>query len=273
MNQMERFESSLLVFQAIRPASNIIVLKEVLKSAPPLNSHAAKFIFATETGLILGYNAEANPTTAILGVDRTTAGSIYKGLAIAVTSDEPFIYAADFFNALIDVFDSEFNYVTSFTDTTVPAGYAPHNIRNIDGKLYVAFALQNETDSEPVPGLGNGFVDVFSPQGTLIQRLVSNGNLNAPWGLEIAPDNFGKFSEALLVGNFGDGIINAYNPSNGNFLGQLTDKNGAPIIISGLWALSFSPEDDDDDKRANLFFTSGPGGQTHGLVGRIHPRK
>src|SRR5262249_34043892 len=147
-------------------------------------------------------------------------GAIYDGLAIGDAGGAHFLYAADFHNGKIDVIDGQFNQVAlgtngfgTFTDPNLPAGFAPFNVQNLGGKLFVTYAKQNAAATGDVAGPGNGFVDVFDTSGNLLQRLVSGGALNSPWGLALAPANFGDFSNDLLVGNFGDGTINAYNPT------------------------------------------------------------
>jgi uncharacterized protein (TIGR03118 family) len=161
-------------------------------------------------------------------------GAVYKGLAIA--PDQSLLYAANFRAGTVEVYDPTFKQVNTITDPTVPAGYAPFNVQVLDGKLYVSFALQNSSGHDDVAGAGNGFVDVFNLDGTGMQRLISNSVLDSPWGLDIAPPGFGDFANDLLVGNFGDGTINVFKPD-GTLLGPLTDANGKPIVIEGLWAL------------------------------------
>ena len=191
------------------------------------------------------------------------------------------LFATDFHNGKVDMFDSSFHWVGSFTDATVDAGFAPFNVQNIGGWLFVTFAKQlgpeNEDDEA---GPGNGFVDIFRPDGHLVRRFASHGMLNSPWGLAVATRSFGKFRDALLVGNFGDGRINAYNLRTGAFLGQLSDPHGGPIQIEGLWALGFGRDsdwgrDDDNDDVPNnaLYFTSGPADESHGLLGVIVPAR
>src|SRR5262249_32442787 len=173
-------------------------------------------------------------------------GAIYDGLAIGDFGGAHFLYAADFHNGKIDVIDGQFQLVDpgtngfgTFTDPNLPQGFAPFNIQNLGGKLYVTYAKQDATATRDVAGPGNGFIDVFDTSGHLLQRLVSGGALNSPWGLALAPSNFGSFSNDLLVGNFGDGTINAYNPTTGAFVGQMLDDNGNAVQIGGLWGLQF----------------------------------
>jgi uncharacterized protein (TIGR03118 family) len=168
----------------------------------------------------------------------------------------------------VEEYDSTFTFVKSFTDTTLPDGYATFGIKNINGNLYVTFALQNTMKHDDVPGKGHGFVDVFDTDGKMIQRFASKGKLNSPWGLALAPADFGKFSNELLIGNTGDGKIHAYDLATGHFEGTLKNQNDKPITNDRLWALDFgdsvvagSPDD--------LFFTSGYNNETDGLFGKI----
>ena len=234
----------------------------------------ALFIFATEDGTISGWNAAAG-TNAIRKVDNSGAGAIYKGLAIGNNGSANFLYAANFHAGTIDVFDTGFAPATLasyFTDPNLPSGFAPFNIQNINGNLYVTYAKQDALGQDDVAGAGNGFVDVYDTNGNLVRRLISNGSLNSPWGLALATANFGAFSNNLLVGNFGDGLINAFDPTTGAFLGSLEDSNGDPISIQGLWGLKFGNGGVGFDPNT-LYFTAGiPGdGQVedHGLFGSI----
>jgi uncharacterized protein (TIGR03118 family) len=231
------------------------------------------FIFATEDGTI---SAWTGGTTAALSFS-SPVGAVYKGLAIASNSQGTFLYATDFHNGAIDVFDSNFARVTlsgSFTDPSLPAGYAPFNIQTIGGKLYVTYAVQDAAKHDDVSGPGHGFVDVFDLQGNFLQRLISNGPLNSPWGMAIAPAGFGNFGNDLLVGNFGDGTINVFDPSTGNSLGQLEGANGMPLINLGLWDLTVGNGGNGGSK-SDLYFTAGiPGDgkvEDHGLFGAIAP--
>jgi uncharacterized protein (TIGR03118 family) len=223
------------------------------------------FIFATEDGTIAGWQGG---TTAVLRVDNSTSGAVYKGLAL----DGTFLYAANFHSGTIDVFDSSYSPVTvpgSFTDPTLPAGYAPFNIENIGGNLYVTYALQDAAKHDAVSAPGHGFVDVFNADGVFQERLISDGALNSPWGMVVAPSGFGTFSSDLLIGNFGDGTINAFDLTTGSLLGTLKDSTGNPIVNLGLWALQFGNAGPGFDPH-RLYFTAGipgPGGQAedHGL--------
>ncbi len=201
------------------------------------------FLASTEDGTIAAVNFFVTGSNAVLAVDRSASGAVYKGLAIArLTNGMPQLYAANFHANLVDVFDGNFNYVTSFTDTNLPAFFAPFNLKNIGGKLFVTYAMQKLPDlHDDQAGPGNGYIDVFAPDGTLLNRFASQGPLNSPWGMAVAPWNFGPFSRALLVGNFGDGHINAYNLSTGSLLGHLTKPDGSDLVIDGLWGLDFQP--------------------------------
>src|SRR6266568_4193442 len=243
------------------------VVTEGLLSGP------SRFIFATEDGTISGWSPAVDTTHAILAVDRSTvgAGAVYKGLAIAGNS----IYATNFRFGTVEMFDSSFNLVGSFTDSklanTCPLPnqcYAPFGIQNINGNLYVTFALQNAEKHDDVSGPAHGFVDVFDTSGNLIQRLILHGRLNSPWGLALAPADFGRFSNNLLVGNFGDGRINAYDLNTGEFFGQLRDQTNTPITIDDLWGLGFG-NDMNAGKHNELFFTAGINDEADGLFGKI----
>lgn len=233
----------------------------------------ALFIFATEDGTISAWNL-ASGTNAILKV--TTPLAVYKGIAIAHNGTGDFIYATNFHAGTVDVFDTNFAPAGSFTDPTVPAGFAPFGIANIGGSLFVTFALQDADKHDDVAGPGNGFVDMFLPDGTLKQRLASNAVLNSPWGLVQAPSGFGAFSNALLVGNFGDGTIQAFDISTGAFIGTLREPSRRPLVIQGLWGLIFGNGVLGGDI-GTLYFTAGipgPNGniEDHGLFGSIRPQ-
>jgi len=235
----------------------------------------ALFIFATEDGTISGWNPTVNSTQAILKVDRASFGAVYKGLAIAAGPAGVHLYAANFRAGAIEVFDTDFNLVTLagiFFDPTIPAGFAPFNIRNINGELFVTYAKQDGARHDDVAGPGNGFVNVFDTNGVFLRRFASAGTLNSPWGVVHAPAGFGAFSNQVLIGNFGDGRINAFDPASGAFRGQLQNGKGTAIQIDGLWALVFGNGGmgGDTDK---LYFTAGIEGEKHGLFGQIRARQ
>ena len=205
--------------------------------------------------------------TAILAADNSASGAVYKGLALG-----NFLYATNFHEARVDAFDKTFAPASlsgSFTDPNIPAGFAPFGIANIGGSLYVTYAKQDEDQHDDVKGPGNGYVDVFDTNGTLVRRFASQGTLNSPWAVVRAPAGFGSLGDTILVGNFGDGHINAFDPNSGNLLGALTDGHH-PIAIDGLWGLSFGNGASAGDVNT-LFFTAGPGDEEHGLFGSLQP--
>jgi uncharacterized protein (TIGR03118 family) len=228
------------------------------------------FLFATEDGTISGWNPNVDAASSVLAVDNSQGGNgaVYKGLTMAQTDDGTFLYAANFRNGTVDVFNSHFKQVNSFTDPNLPAGFAPFNVQVLDGHLFVTFALQNDAKHDDVAGAGNGFVDEFDLEGHMLQRVASGGTLNSPWGLAIAPSGFGEFANDLLVGNFGDGRINVFNPKNDQFLGQLDGASGAPISIGDLWALvpGTGAAGSDPNK---IYFTAGVQNEAHGLFGSL----
>jgi uncharacterized protein (TIGR03118 family) len=230
-------------------------------------STPAAFIFDSEDGLITAWNGG---TTAVTVADRSATGAVYKGLAMGVVSAANELFATNFNSGSIDVFDSSFNYLKSFTDATVPAGFAPFGIQNIQGQLYVTFAKQDAAKHDDVAGPGNGFVDVFQTDGTFSKRLVSNGVLNSPWGMAVAPAGFGKLGGDLLVGNFGDGLVHAFSLATGASMGTLQTSANQPLVVSGLWALIFG--NGGQGGAANtLYFTAGPNQESDGLFGSISP--
>jgi uncharacterized protein (TIGR03118 family) len=237
------------------------------------------FLFATEDGGIAAWKGgNPAPTSAIRVIDNSGAGFVYKGLAMATDEFGTFIYAANSTTGGISIFNESFipagfihgtGSPGSFIDPNLPSGYAPFNIQNLGGDLYVTYAQRDPADpAEELPGAGLGIVDVFTPEGALIRRLLTGGVLNAPWGLALAPANFGEFSNALLVGNFGDGRINAFDAATGALLGTLTDAADLPIEIEGLWALQFG-NDGSAGKRNELFFTAGINDEAGGLFGKL----
>ena len=231
---------------------------------------SSHFIFATEGGTIARWNSGTDAIT----VGNPPSGAVYKGLAIGSDGSANFLYATNFHAGTINVFDKNFSNVTNttfagkFTDPALPAGFAPFGIQNIGGNLYVTYAKQDADKHDDVAGPGNGFIDVFSTAGTLMRRFASNGTLNSPWGLTIAPPGFGPFGGDLLVGNFGDGEINAFKLSNGAFDGQLLTASGTPLLIDGLWGLS-TGNDGNAGRSDQLFFTAGPDDEAHGLFGQV----
>jgi uncharacterized protein (TIGR03118 family) len=236
---------------------------------------SSAFIFVGEAGTVSGWSPTVNLNNAIKVVDRAASGTIYKGLAHATQGGADFLYATDFHNGVVDVFDSTFTKLVTpgaFADANLPAGYAPFGIQAIGNLIYVSFAKQDAQAEDEVDGPGLGAVDVFDTSGVLVKRLIPvGGRLNAAWGMAMAPATFGTFSGALLVGNFGDGKINAFDSASGAFLGALSKADGSAIAIDGLWGLAFGNGIDAQPSNT-LFFTAGPAGETHGVYGRIDSR-
>jgi uncharacterized protein (TIGR03118 family) len=229
-------------------------------------STSAKFIFAGEDGTIAAWSGGTN---AVLVADRSGFGAVYKGIAVASNGGANFLYLTNFKHNQVDVFDASYQFVTSFTDPAVPADFAPFGIHTIGGNLYVTFAKQKGPDNEDdLAGVGNGYVDVFAPDGSLLRHFASTGSLNSPWAVVQAPAGFGPVSGAILVGNFGDGLIGAYDPGTGNLLGFVNGKNHKPLSIEGLWDLTFGP----GAASTTLYFSSGPGDESHGLLGTLTPK-
>jgi uncharacterized protein (TIGR03118 family) len=232
----------------------------------------ARFLFATQAGQVMGWSPAVNATAAVTAVDESSVGARFDGLA--TLNDR--LYATDFHNARVDVFDASFKPLSlGFHDPGIPKGWAPFGIQAVNGNIFVTYALQDKSKQIEVPGNGLGYVDEYTPDGTLIARVASKGSsrapLNAPWGLAIAPSQFGAYSGDLLVGNFGNGRISAYQQlSTGKWVykGQLRVASGAPIVVDGLWSIAFGngaaagPTND-------LYFLAGPNGQNQGLFGFI----
>jgi uncharacterized protein (TIGR03118 family) len=237
-------------------------------SLPGGPSLPAVFIFDAEDGGIYGWNPGVDPAAAVPAPNDDPPGEqIYKGLAIA----NNMLYATDFHNGLVDVFDGSWHLVNQFTDPFLPRGFAPFGIQTINGNVFVTFAKQDADAEDDVAGPGLGFVDEFSPSGILLRRVAFRGLLNAPWGLAWAPDNFGRFSGDLLIGNFGDGRITAYHQwPTGLFTpaGQLKTGPGDFVEIDGLWALQFGTGGTAGPTNS-LFFTAGPNDESDGLFGSI----
>jgi uncharacterized protein (TIGR03118 family) len=243
---------------------------------------AARFIFASEDGTLSAFKG-APIVTVVPNAQAPAHDAIYKGLAIDSATAGQFLYATDFHNGKVDIFDSSFHAVTiagAFTDPNIPAGFAPFGIQNIDGTIYVTYALQDEDKEDDVAGPGNGFVDAYDTSGNFIRRVASAGELNSPWGLALAPADFGRFGGDLLVGNFGDGRIHAFDPnqltSEGEFeaVGLLHSAGGQPVQIEGLWALQFghgTTASSANGLTTTLFFTAGPAEEEHGLFGSLVP--
>jgi uncharacterized protein (TIGR03118 family) len=236
------------------------------------------FIFVTEGGTVAGWQ-QSNGGTAVTRMDNSASGANYKGVTIAApltALGRTQLYAADFHNGKIDVFDDQYAPVTTlgdFRDPNLPAGFAPFNVYGVGPVVLVTYALQDADAADDVKGPGNGFVDVFAAEGFFLQRLISGGQLNSPWGMVFAPDN-DKAAVDLAIGNFGDGIINIYNLSikglhvDARWEGALGDTSGNPLVIDGLWALAFG-SGKSGFETDEIYFTAGPNEEENGLFGSL----
>jgi uncharacterized protein (TIGR03118 family) len=234
----------------------------------------ADAIFATADGTLAAWSELVSPDTALTVVDNAGAEALYTGIAIGSNpTGGAFLYAADFRSGTVDVFDEQFDPVTiegGFVDSRLPPSYAPYGIQNIAGDIYVSYAKQNRQQNDTVPGLGNGFVSVFDTEGNFVRRFTSQGQLNAPWGMAQAPASFGRFGGATIIGNAGDGHINAFDPVSGRFLGQLQRSSGGPITVRGLFGIGFG-NGGIAGSVDTLYFAAGPSGGAEGLFGSIAP--
>jgi len=222
----------------------------------------AIFLFASLDGTISGWAPQSNPNEAIIAVNNSSSNAMYTGLAVTSKASGNFIYAADLNNNKVDMFDGSFNLVGSFTDPNLPAGYAPFNVQDIGGLLYVAFAQADEA-----PG---GYVDIFQEDGTFVRTLAQGKPLNQPWGFAVAPKNFGKLSNTLLVSNnTNGGTINAFNLETGAFVGTVKDTTGKSIVINQLWGIEFGGGTSKNGATNQLFFTAGPHNNLAGTFGVI----
>jgi uncharacterized protein (TIGR03118 family) len=230
---------------------------------------ASRFIFAGEDGIIAAWGGGG---AAVRVAMSTTDQAVYKGIAMASTGGNNYLYVTNFREAKIDVYDKNFALVTTmpFTDPAMPAGYGPFGIANIGGKLFVTYALQKAPENkDDDAGPGHGFVDVYNADGTFVMRFASQGTLNSPWGIAMSRPGFGRYMNSILIGNFGDGTISAFDDG-GNYLGQLGDKDGNALVIDGLWGIMFTdPSGAPDTDPNRLYFTAGPDGEEHGTFGYI----
>jgi uncharacterized protein (TIGR03118 family) len=229
------------------------------------------FLFVSEDGTISGWKSALGTSAETLQTGLTN--NVYKGGALDTTGGHSYLLSANFRNGSIDVLKGDSGAPSlggNFTDPNTPAGYAPFNIQTIGSRIYVTYALQDASQHDDVPGAGHGIVSAFDLQGNWLGRIGSAGSLDSPWGLAIAPSSFGNFAGDLLVGNFGDGKINVFNPDPASpaFLGQLTGSNGQPIVIDGLWGL-IAGNDGNGGSSQSIYFAAGPNDETHGLFGVI----
>jgi uncharacterized protein (TIGR03118 family) len=249
----------------------------------------AVFMFATEDGTIAGWNPGVNPagfapgtqgTHAIIAVDDSAIPdaenhAVYKGLALAVDdSGNPFLYATNFRSGKIDVYNSSFQPAAlasgAFTDPKLPRNYAPFNIVPIGTRMFVTYAVPDEDREDDVAGMGHGIVDTFDFGGNMLARFAQHGQLNSPWGVALAPGDFGELGGNVLIGNFGNGHINAYNPVTGDFVGKLRNPHGQAIVLDGLWTVMFGNGGNGGD-RDKLYFTAGVNDEEDGLFGSLAP--
>jgi uncharacterized protein (TIGR03118 family) len=236
-----------------------------------VGSQPAEFIFSGEGGTISGWQQTISGSTATIAYDDAAGGAVYKGLALLNDGIANHLYATDLHNAKIDVFDATFQKITpagTFTDPTIPAGFAPFGIRALNDQLYVTYARQDATAHDEVLGAGLGYVDIFDANGNLVKRFASAGVLNAPWGIALAPAGFGPAAGDLLIGNFGDGTINRFDPISGARLGSISLASGNVLVIPGLWALVFG-NGAANQSADDLFYTAGPTNQVDGVFGSI----
>ena len=235
-----------------------------------VNGKTSLFIFDTEDGTISGWNGTDLVT---LKVDNSRAGAVYKGLALITNSTGSFLLAANFNSGAVDVFDSGFNSTTlagDFKDPSLPAGYAAFGIHVINGQVLVSYALQDAAKHDPVHQAGAGYLNLFDLNGNFVRRVASQGTLNAPWGAVIPPAGFGTFATKLLIGNFGDGTINAFDLASGNFIDQMKDSTGAVIVNASLWELIFGGGGPAGDPNT-MYLTAGLANEQHGLFASILP--
>jgi uncharacterized protein (TIGR03118 family) len=234
-------------------------------------SAPAQFIFSGEAGTIAGWAQSVSGGTATIAYDDGAGGGVYKGLAMANNGTANLLYATDLHNAKIDVFDTHFKKAATpggFNDPTIPTGFAPFGIQALDNQLYVTYAKQDATAHDEQLGGGLGYVDVFDANGNLLKRFASAGILNAPWGIALAPAGFGSSGGTLLIGNFGDGTINTFDPVSGNPLGSISLASGKQLVIPGVWSLVFG-NGAANQPTGTLFYTAGPNNQTDGVFGRV----
>jgi aldose sugar dehydrogenase len=228
-------------------------------------------LFATEDGTIAGWNPSVDATHAVITVNNSASGAVYKGLALGFNASGAFLFATNFHAGTVDIFDANFHPVTiagAFRDAKIPAGFAPFGISAINGNLYVTYAKQGPDKHDDVAGPGNGFLDIFDTHGRLLKRFAAGGPLNSPWGMAWAPfQGFGPFNNALFVANFGDGRVNAFDFDSGAFLGTVRDSGGQPIVIDGIWGLQFGLTF--PGGLNTLYFSAGPQHEEHGLFGTL----
>jgi len=254
----------------IRPPGSGTPTGQVFNTGGAGTFDGNSFLFGSEDGTISGWQNALGTTAERLNF--ANPANVYKGTTLATTGGHSYLLSANFRAGTIDVLKGEAGtpeLAGNFTDPGTPANFAPFNIQLLESRIYVTYALQDATKQDDVAGAGNGFVDVYDGSGALLRRFASRGHLNAPWGIAQAPASFGPFDNAILIGNFGDGHINAYNPTNGAFEGQLQEPGG-PIEIEGLWGLAFG-NGATAGSANTLYFAAGPNDELDGLFGMITP--
>jgi uncharacterized protein (TIGR03118 family) len=247
------------------------VTGQVFNSNPAAAFQGDAFLFVSEDGTVSGWRGALGSTAETLVAG--SAANVYKGSAFGTIAGNSYLYAANFRNGSIDVINGSATapaLTGSFVDPLAPAGYAPFNVQNLGGSLYVTYAQQDAAKHDEIDGAGAGFVDRYDLQGRLLGRVATGGTLDAPWGLALAPSSFGTLAGALLVGNFGDGRINAFDAGSNAFLGQILGADGQPLSIDGLWAIA-PGNGSSAGSSALLYFTAGPDGESHGLLGVLNP--
>ena len=228
------------------------------------------FLFVSEDGTVSGWRGALGTLAETLVIG--SPDNVYKGSAFQNILGNGYLYAANFHTGKIDVYKGNGaapNLAGNFVDPGIPAGYAPFNVQDIGDKIYVTYALQNAAGDEDVAGPGHGFVSVFDNQGNFISRVGSQGTLDSPWGLALAPASFGAYAGDLLVGNFGDGTINVFDLATNSFLAQLLASDGNPLVIDGLWGLIPGSGAGNGGSSQAIYFSAGPDGESHGLFGVI----
>ncbi len=238
-------------------------------------SGTSQFIFVGEDGRISAWSSDVSATNAVVVVDNSASGAVYKGVAVATdATNGPLLYATNFTGGTVDVYTSDLTKAdlgaNAFVDPNLPSGYAPFGIRAFGANVWVTYAVREPGGADDVPGAGNGIVDEYNTSGVFIRRFATGGPLNSPWGIEQAPASFTGGDDAVLIGNFGDGVINAFDPTTGELFDPLSDTNGNPITIDGLWSLDFG-DGALAGKTNTLYFTAGVEDETGGLFGAITP--
>ena len=227
-----------------------------------IDNWTSAFLFSTLDGTISGWS-HFDPNNALIGVNNSAKGAVYTGLAITSKASGNFLYAADVANNKVDVYDGKFKFVKSFTDTSLPAGFAPSGIQDINGQVYVAFAATN--------GGSGGYIDIFNEDGTFVKTLIHGKPLNQPWGFAVAPANFGVLSSTLLISNnTNSGTINGFNPSTGAFVGTVKNSAGKPLHFNQIWGIEFGGGTAANGNTNQLFYTAGPNNNLNGVFGVIN---